>query len=356
MATDNASSPSPQPPMPPHQQQQRLAQLNKELSKMQPIVQAIQQFQSTKKELHQLDTLIAEVTDDKEMKQLAEAEKQGLLVQLPELEKTVLLSLLPDDPDDERDIVLEIKAGIGGDEAALFASELFQMYEKYCSVQRGWRWEEIEMSTTEGGGVKSASATISGPGAYGKLKFESGVHRVQRVPTTEKQGRLHTSAVSVAVLPQADEVEMDVKNEDLRVDTFRASGKGGQHVNTTNSAVRITHIPTGFSVAIQDERSQHQNKAKALKLLRARLYEVERVKKESERTSNRRALLGSGDRSDKVRTYHFPQGRVTDHRVGITEHNIERIMGGDGLDSFIDALKVAEQNELLASVLEEEGE
>ncbi|KAG0463123.1 hypothetical protein HPP92_021599 [Vanilla planifolia] len=274
------------------------------------------------------------------------------LAEAVEVEKKLLNALLklllPKDDANERDCILEVRAGTGGEEASLFAMDIFKMYEKYTQ-RKGWKFEIIEVMESDLKGYREASGTVSGPGVYGKLKFESGIHRVQRVPVTEKSGRVHTSAVSVAILPQADEVDVHLRVEDLRIDTYRSSGCGGQSVNTTNSAVRITHIPSGITVAIQDERSQHMNKAKALKVLRARLYEIERTRIHTSRSKLRSEQIGSGDRSERIRTYNFPQGRVTDHRVGITHHSIESIMEGESLDVFIDALLLQEEMDAIAA-------
>lgn len=285
------------------------------------------------------------------MRELAQEERAAAVAQLPEQERSLLLSLLPRDAVDDRGIILEVRAGTGGDEACLFAGDLFRMYERYSALH-GWKFEVLENSPSDLGGVKMASAAVSGSGVFRRLKFESGVHRVQRVPATETSGRVHTSAASVAVLPQAEDVDVEIRDDEIRIDVYRAGGAGGQHVNTTNSAVRITHLPTGLSVAIQDERSQHKNKAKALKVLRARLYDAERRRSSAAQSSARREQIGSGDRSERVRTYNFPQGRVTDHRVGVTEHGMAAVLGGEKLDSFIEALMVQHQADLLASLEE----
>jgi peptide chain release factor 1 len=287
------------------------------------------------------------------MRRLAQDEARALAAALPALERALLLSLLPRDAADSRGALLEVRSGTGGEEACLFAGELFRMYERYAAA-RGWRFEVAEMSESDLGGCRLASATVSaaggGGGVYGRLKFESGVHRVQRVPATESGGRLHTSAASVVVLPEADEVDVEVRDEDLRIDVYRAGGAGGQHVNTTNSAVRVTHLPTGLAVCIQDERSQHKNKAKALKVLRARLADAARRAAAAAQSAERRGQAGSGDRSERVRTYNFAAGRVTDHRVGVTEHGMEAVMGGERLDAFVDALRLQHQADLLAAL------
>jgi len=276
---------------------------------------------------------------------------QSLRERLPELELTVKLALLPRDEDDERNAILEVRAGTGGEEAALFAAELFRMYQRYAAL-RGWRFELLDLSETGIGGVKEAVASITGRNVFARLKYESGVHRVQRVPETEASGRIHTSAATVAVLPEAEEVDVDIDDKDLRIDVFRASGPGGQSVNTTDSAVRITHLPSGLVVIQQDEKSQHKNKAKALKVLRARLYEMERAARDAERAASRRSQVGSGDRSERIRTYNFPQGRVTDHRINLTLYKIEKVMQGEALDEVIEALVAEDQAARLAEELE----
>ncbi|KAK9818328.1 hypothetical protein WJX72_010686 [[Myrmecia] bisecta] len=328
---------------------QELVALNKELSELEPVVEALDSFDSLQKEIAELEALASDRAEPEEMRRMAQEERQDLQQQVPELEEALLLQLLPKDEVDARGIVLEVRAGTGGAEAALFAQDLFSMYARYAD-SRSWKFEPLEEADAEGGGYKFASAAISGQGAYGRLKYESGIHRVQRVPVTESSGRLHTSAASVAILPQADEVDVNIRDEDLRVDTYRSGGAGGQHVNTTNSAVRITHIPSGLVVAIQDERSQHKNKAKALKILRARLFEVERQKQQASLSQDRRDQIGSGDRSERIRTYNFPQGRVTDHRVGVTEHGIDAVLNGERLDVFADALSVHYQSAQLANL------
>jgi peptide chain release factor 1 len=266
---------------------------------------------------------------------------------LPELELRVKLSLLPRDEDDERNAILEIRAGTGGDEAALFAADLFRMYQRYAALH-GWRFELLELSETGIGGFKEAVASITGRDVFARLKFESGVHRVQRVPETEASGRIHTSAATVAVLPEAEDVDIKIDDKDLRIDVFRSSGPGGQSVNTTDSAVRITHLPTGLVVIQQDEKSQHKNKARAMKVLRARLYELERQARDAARAADRKSQVGSGDRSERIRTYNFPQGRVTDHRINLTLYKIEKVMSGEALDEIIEALVAADRAAKLA--------
>ena len=282
---------------------------------------------------------------DEELRELAKIELPALEARLAELDATLRRLLLPKDPNDERSTVLEIRAGTGGDEASLFAAELFRMYSRYAERQ-GWRVEVLSSSPTGLGGFKEVIGLVQGKGAFSRLKFEGGVHRVQRVPVTETQGRIHTSAVTVAVLPEAEDVEVELDDRDLRIDVFRSSGPGGQSVNTTDSAVRVTHLPTALVVTCQDEKSQHKNKAKALKILRARLLERARQEQQSEIAANRRAMVGSGDRSEKIRTYNFPQNRVTDHRVNLTLHQLDRILDGD-IDAIVDALVTQQQAEAL---------
>jgi peptide chain release factor 1 len=265
-----------------------------------------------------------------------------------QLEQELRIALLPKDAMDERNVILEIRAGTGGDEAALFAGDLFRMYERYAAKQ-GWQVEVISASGGAMGGYKEIIAEVRGRGAFAKLKFESGVHRVQRVPDTEASGRIHTSAATVAVLPEAEEVDVDIQENDLRIDTMRASGAGGQHVNKTDSAIRITHLPTGIAVAVQEERSQHKNRARAMALLRAKLYDMERTRIDSARAADRRGQVGSGDRSERIRTYNFPQGRVTDHRINLTLYKLPQVLEGEALSEFIDALVAVHQAELLAA-------
>jgi peptide chain release factor 1 len=289
--------------------------------------------------------------DDADMKALAEEEVQTLRGRLPELELRVRMSLVPKDEDDERNAILEVRAGTGGEEAALFATELFRMYQRYAAL-RGWKFEIMDLSETGLGGFKEATASIIGRSVFARLKFESGVHRVQRVPETEASGRIHTSAATVAVMPEAEEIDINIDDKDLRIDVYRSSGPGGQSVNTTDSAVRITHLPTGLVVIQQDEKSQHKNKARALKVLRARLYELERQARDSARAADRKSQVGSGDRSERVRTYNFPQGRVTDHRINLTLYKIDKVMSGEALDEIIDALTQADTAERLAAAAE----
>jgi peptide chain release factor 1 len=283
------------------------------------------------------------------MKELAEEELRALKHRVPELEQQVKIALLPKDEADERNAILEVRAGTGGEEAALFATALFRMYTRYAEAH-GWRVEVLGISETGLGGYKEASMEISGRGVFARLKFESGVHRVQRVPETEASGRIHTSAATVAVLPEAEDVDIHIDEKELRIDVFRASGPGGQSVNTTDSAVRITHLPTGLVVQQQDEKSQHKNKAKAMKVLRARLYELERSRRDAERAADRKSQVGSGDRSERIRTYNFPQGRVTDHRINLTLYKIDKVVSGEALDEIIDALTAEDQASRLAEV------
>ncbi|MFM7085117.1 MAG: peptide chain release factor 1 [Hyphomicrobium sp.] len=322
------------------------AKLTKEYSEITPVVTAIQKLRSRRKELEDLEALSEDPGADQEMSKMAREELDVLKPQLVTEEQELKILLLPKDSADERSAIVEVRAGTGGDEAALFASDLFRMYQRYADVQ-GWSCEIISMSENDLGGYKEIIASITGKGAFSKLKYESGVHRVQRVPATENQGRIHTSAATVAVLPEAEEVDIDIRSEDIRIDTMRASGAGGQHVNKTDSAVRITHIPTGI-VVVSAEKSQHQNRRLAMQVLRSRLYEAERERVDSARSEARKSQVGSGDRSQRIRTYNFPQGRVTDHRINLTVHNIDRVMDGTGLGEIIDALVTHRQAELLA--------
>ena len=324
------------------------ARLSKEYSELSPIVDGIDTLYRARDELASL-VEIAQSGEDAELKALAEDELRTLRASLPAIEQKVKLALLPKDADDERNAILEVRAGTGGEEAALFAADLFRMYQRYAAL-RSWRFELLDLSETGLGGFKEATALISGAGVFARLKFESGVHRVQRIPETEASGRIHTSAATVAVLPEAEEVDVRIDEKDLRVDVFRASGPGGQSVNTTDSAVRITHLPTGLVVIQQDEKSQHKNKAKALKVLRSRLYEMERQARDSARAAQRKSQVGSGDRSERIRTYNFPQGRVTDHRINLTLYKIDKVMSGEALDEIIDAIHTEDQAARLAAV------
>ncbi|HEY4136269.1 MAG TPA: peptide chain release factor 1 [Alphaproteobacteria bacterium] len=325
------------------------ARLSKEYADLGPIVASIHTLQKARAELADLDAILTDPVADQEMKSLAEDERRELAAKVPVLEKDVQIMLLPKDEADERNAILEVRAGTGGDEAALFASELFRMYQRYADLH-GWKFEILSLSENDIGGYKEASGTITGRGVFARLKFESGVHRVQRVPATEGSGRIHTSTSTVAVLPEAEEVDVQIEEKDLRIDVFRASGPGGQSVNTTDSAVRITHIPTGTVVQQQDEKSQHKNKAKALKVLRARLFEAKRNELDSARSAQRKGQVGTGDRSERIRTYNFPQGRVTDHRINLTLYNIDKVMAGSALDEFVEALVSEDQAARLAEM------
>lgn len=322
---------------------------SKELAEIEDVAAIGVQYLKAKKEVRDLEEMLADRTMDTEMKKLAEQDLFTVQEQIEDFEKKIRILLLPKDAADEKNAILEIRAGTGGDEAALFGATLFRMYQRYAEIQ-GWKFEILTLNETDLGGIKEASASISGKNVFAKLKFESGVHRVQRVPETETQGRVHTSAATVAVLPEAEEVDIKIEEKDLRIDVFRSSGPGGQSVNTTDSAVRITHIPTGLVVQQQDEKSQHKNKAKALKILRSRLYDMERDKLQKERSQNRKSQVGSGDRSERIRTYNFPQGRVTDHRINLTLYKIDQIINGEALDEVIEPLIAEDQAERLASL------
>lgn len=318
-----------------------------EYSELEPVVKKIRDFQKAGQELADLEELLADKSNDREMRELAEMEIPDLKERIEGLEDEMQILLLPKDAADEKSAILEIRAGTGGSEAALFAGDLFRMYERFAS-EHHWKVEVLSASEGEAGGYKEIIATISGRGVFAKLKFESGVHRVQRVPETESGGRIHTSAATVAVLPEAEDIDIDVRAEDIRVDTMRSSGAGGQHVNTTDSAVRITHLPTGI-VVTSSEKSQHQNRAKAMQVLKARLYDMERQKADDERSASRKNQVGSGDRSERIRTYNFPQGRLTDHRINLTLYKLDRVMEGD-LDEVVDALIADYQAEQLAQL------
>jgi len=330
-------------------QQQDFARLSKEYADLTPVVEKVRALEKLRHEMGDLAELIAEPDGDAEMRALAEEEFAALKARQPDLEHEVKLLLLPRDAADARNVIVELRAGTGGDEAGLFAAELLRMYQRYADLH-GWRLELMDVAETDIGGVKEAVAAISGRDVFARLKFESGVHRVQRVPVTESGGRIHTSAATVAVLPEAENVDIEVDTKDLRVDTYRAQGAGGQHVNKTDSAVRITHLPSGIVVQCQDEKSQHKNRAKAMKVLRARLYEQERLTREAERAAERRSQVGSGDRSERIRTYNFPQGRVTDHRINLTLHKLDKVLTGEALDEVIDALVMEDQAARLAEV------
>ncbi len=321
------------------------ASLSREYSNLAGTVEEIEKFLSIKSSISQLEEMVA----DPEMKELAEAELKEAKDQIPVLEKQIKIALLPRDAADTKNAILEIRAGTGGDEAAIFVGDLFNMYQRYAT-KLGWQFEIMEISESDMGGFKEVICSISGTNVFAKLKFESGVHRVQRVPKTETQGRIHTSAATVAVLPEAEDVDIQIEDKDIRVDVFRAQGAGGQHVNKTESAVRVTHIPTGLAVAQQTEKSQHKNKAHAMKLLKSRLYEMQRQKLEQERASARKSQVGSGDRSEKIRTYNYPQDRITDHRIGVSIFNIEKVVDEGNIGQVIDALIVDEQEKLLAEL------
>jgi peptide chain release factor 1 len=320
--------------------------LSREYAGLEPVAKAAQTLLAAYAERDSLAEMIAA---GGELAEMAEAEGPILNIKIEELEKHVRLMLLPKDAADSRNVILEIRAGTGGDEAAIFAGDLFRMYQRYAAF-KGWRVEMISASEGEHGGYKEIIANISGSGPYALLKFESGVHRVQRVPATETQGRIHTSAATVAVLPEVEDVDIHIEDKDLRIDVFRSSGPGGQSVNTTDSAVRITHLPTGVVVSQQDEKSQHKNKAKAMQILRARLYDRERERLDAERSAERRGQIGSGDRSERIRTYNFPQGRVTDHRINLTLYKLDAVIEGPALDELVQALVQEHQAELLARV------
>ena len=325
---------------------QEFVSLSKEYARLEPVVAAITRYQKLITEIDDLKSIIS--GGDEEMKELAEAELAELEEKLPDVQKELEIMLLPKDEADDMNVILEVRAGTGGDEAALFAGDLFRMYCRHAELN-GFKMEILSTSDGDIGGYKEVVAAIRGDSVFARLKFESGVHRVQRVPETESSGRIHTSAATVAVLPEPEEVDVQIDDKDLRVDVFRASGPGGQSVNTTDSAVRITHLPTGIVVSQQDEKSQHKNRAKAMQVLRARLFEVERERLESERSADRRSQVGSGDRSERIRTYNYPQGRVTDHRINLTLHKLEKIVAGDSLDDVIDALLAEDQSRRLAA-------
>ena len=325
-----------------------LADLSRELSEIKSITDLVNKKDILVNEILDLSEIINDKNADADIKDIAINEFNSLKEDINNLETEIQFAMLPKDKDDTRNVILEVRAGTGGDEAGLFASDLFSMYEK-LSIKNKWKFEVMEVSETSVGGYKEAQANIIGNGVFGRLKFESGVHRVQRVPTTETSGRIHTSAATVAVLPEAEDLEILIEEKDLRVDVFRSSGPGGQSVNTTDSAVRITHIPSGIVVSQQDEKSRHKNKAKAMKILQSRLYEVERQKQQDERSSARKDQVGSGDRSERIRTYNFPQGRVTDHRINLTLHKLDKILSGEALNDLIDALVVEDRMLKLAS-------
>lgn len=325
---------------------QGFAKVSKEHSDLSPIVELIQDYNKSQKEISEINEMLPE-TDDKEMKEMMEQERYDLEKKLPIIEKNLKIALLPKDSADEKNAILEVRAGTGGEEAALFAYKLFIMYQKYAEQKR-WKFEILSISDTGLGGYKDASALVSGRGVFARLKFESGTHRVQRVPETENQGRVHTSAATVAVLPEAEDIDIKIEDKDLRIDVFRASGPGGQSVNTTDSAVRITHLPTNITVSMQDEKSQIKNREKAMKVLRSRIYEAERERSQKERSADRKEQVGTGDRSGRIRTYNFPQSRVTDHRINLTSYKIDEIMLGN-IDEFVDGLIANDQAQKMAA-------
>ena len=328
---------------------EEITKLSIEFSELTPIAEKINEVRSLEKELEENKLLASENQHDKELLALVQTEIDELIKSISVLRKELERLLLPKDEIDEKNAILEVRAGTGGDEAALFATELFSMYQKYSSI-KGWRFDILEVSENDIGGYREAIASITGRSVFARLKFESGVHRVQRVPTTESGGRIHTSAATVAVLPEAEEVDIQIDDKDLRIDIFRASGPGGQSVNTTDSAVRITHLPTGIVVSQQDEKSQHKNKAKGMKILRARVYDFERTKLEKERAADRKEQVGTGDRSERIRTYNFPQGRVTDHRINLTLYKIDKVIAGEALDDIVDGLTATEEAARLAAM------
>ena len=325
------------------------AEKSKEYSDLNEVIDDAKKFISFEKNKNDLEKILGDQNSDKELLKMAETELKDLQIQYEKNEKKLKLFLLPKDEADKKNAIIEIRAGTGGLEASLFASDLFKMYEK-VSHKKKWNVELISISKSEAGGLKEVIASIKGTNIYSTLKYESGVHRVQRVPDTETQGRVHTSAATVAVLPEAEEVDLKINDSDLRIDVFRAGGPGGQSVNTTDSAVRITHIPTGLSVSQQDEKSQHKNKAKGMKILRSRLYELERSRIDQERSKDRKSKIGTGDRSERIRTYNFPQGRVTDHRINLTLHKLEEFLEGEVFDEMIESLILQAQEESLSSL------
>lgn len=328
------------------------AKLSKEYSDLGDVAEKITTYLKMLDDRDEMETILEDAQQDSEMKKLAEDELYHIKHKLPDLCHQIQLLLLPKDEADDKNAIIEIRAGTGGEEAALFAGDLLRMYQRYAE-NKGWKTEILSISDADMGGVKEAVLSVHGKGAFSRFKFESGAHRVQRVPATESSGRIHTSAATVAVLPEVEAIDIEINEKDLRIDTFRASGAGGQHVNKTESAIRITHIPTGVVVSQQDEKSQHKNKDRAMKILRARLYEMEREKRDSERAASRKLQVGSGDRSERIRTYNFPQGRVTDHRINFTLYKIEQIMLGEGLDELMDALILDHQSKQLNALNEE---
>jgi peptide chain release factor 1 len=321
--------------------------LSREHAELSPVIETVRAYRGAQTQLEETEALIADPATDSDMRGMAEQERADLRAQLTILDHDLKLQLLPRDAADASSAIVEIRAGTGGDEAALFAGDLVGMYQRYCGLQ-GWKTEILSLSESDLGGFKEAVLEVQGRGVFAKLKFESGVHRVQRVPATETQGRIHTSAATVAVLPEAEDVDIVILDKDLRIDTYRAQGAGGQHVNKTDSAVRITHLPTNTVVAMQEEKSQHKNKAKAMTMLKAKIYDAERKRVDAERASERKSLVGSGDRSERIRTYNYPQGRVTDHRINLTLYNLAKIIAGDELGEIVDALVAQDQADRLA--------
>jgi peptide chain release factor 1 len=327
---------------------QRFVKLSKEHAELAPVVEAIRAYRETLRQCEENEALLEDQDADADLKALVNEELVELRGTFTKLERKVRLALLPKDAADSSSAIIEIRAGTGGDEAALFASELLKMYTRHTQLQ-GWKTETLSLNESDLGGIKEAVLSVEGHGAFAKLKFESGGHRVQRVPVTETQGRIHTSAATVAVLPKPEDVDVDLNEKDLRIDVYRASGAGGQHVNKTESAVRITHLPSGIVVAMQEEKSQHKNKAKAMKILRARLFEAERERQDSARSAERKGLVGSGDRSERIRTYNYPQGRLTDHRINLTLYKLDRIISGEELYEVIEALITEDEASRLAA-------
>ncbi len=325
----------------------KFAKISKEFSDMTPLADKIKEIKKLKSELNDLNDLLE--SKDSEMKEIAEIEKENITKKIQQIENEIRLLLIPKDSSDEKNAIIEIRAGTGGEEAALFAADLFRMYNRYSELQN-WKCEIMDVSETDHDGIKEVIINISGKNVFGRLKFESGTHRVQRVPETESGGRIHTSAATVAVLPEATDIDIDISEKDLRIDIFRSSGPGGQSVNTTDSAVRITHIPTGIISQCQDEKSQHKNKAKAMTVLRSRIFEEERNKKDKERAMERKSQVGTGDRSERIRTYNFPQGRVTDHRVSLTLYKLEQILKGEFLDEIINSLRADDNAKKLSKI------
>jgi len=322
--------------------------LTRELAEIAPVVEKVKAYRNAVADLAELDAIIADPATEPDLRDVATEEKPVVEARRGTLEQDIRLALIPKDAMDDKNVILEIRAGTGGDEAALFAGDLFRMYERYAA-KRGWKTEALSASEGTKGGYKEIIAEITGRGAFARLKFESGVHRVQRVPDTEASGRIHTSAATVAVLPEVEDVDVAIDEKDLRIETMRSQGAGGQHVNKTESAIRITHLPSGIVVMMQEERSQHRNRAKAMGLLRAKLYDAERERVDSARAAERRGQVGSGDRSERIRTYNFPQGRVTDHRINLTLYKLPQVIEGEALDEFIDALVTERQASLLAA-------